>query len=44
MSEILGNNSYAYFGGTKKECIQQAKAAFRYNSFYNKEWTIIDTD
>ena len=39
-----GNHSYAFYGATKKECIQQAKAAFRYSSSYVREWRIIDTD
>lgn len=37
-------DSYAFYGPTKKECIQQAKAAFRYGNSYDQEWTIIDTD
>jgi hypothetical protein len=35
-------NRYSYTGFTKKDCIDQAKKAMRYNSSYSKEWNVID--
>jgi hypothetical protein len=37
------NNSYSYTGATKKECIEKAKKAMRYNSSYKKTWSINET-
>lgn len=37
--ETLSGNRYCYYGLTKKECIEKAKKAFRYNSSYKKEFT-----
>lgn len=32
---------YCYSGATKKECIANAKKAFRYNASYSKMWSEI---
>ena len=37
-------DSYVYRAATKKQCIERAKAAYRYSRNYLKEWDIVETD
>jgi adenylate kinase len=36
------DSTYFFEGRTKKECIDKAKRANRYSSFYAKTWEMVD--
>ena len=39
LSSRKSNSSYVYYGKTKKECIEQAKKAFRQGVQWENEWS-----
>ena len=36
--KVTEGDNHHYDGFSKKECIEKAKKAYRYSSFYKKEW------
>jgi len=40
----LSGRRYAYYGATKKACIDKAKKALRYNACYVKTWETVEVE
>lgn len=44
VKETLSGKVWSYRGATKKEAIEKAKKALRYNSSYARSWSIEDAN